>query len=229
VVKKKPARQHRGFYILIALVVIAGGVWLGTAVTRPKAAAVSDVGITAAQAQSYLLGDSTAPVQVSEFADFECPACGQFANVTEPDIRRRLVASGQVGYRFFDFPLPQHRNSLLASSAAACAADQNKFWEMHDALFFNQPEWSGEATSNPMKFFSDYARQIGLNYDPWKKCVDDDFHHTRIVANRKEGERMGVGQTPTFIIGTKKIAGALTYDQFKALVDSAAAQAGSKP
>ena len=229
VVKKKAAKQQRGFYILIGIVIILGGVWLATQVSKPKTAAVSDIGITAAQSEGYLLGNANAPVQVREFADFECPACGQFANVTEPDVRRRLVESGQVSYRFFDFPLPQHKNTLVASSAAACAADQNKFWEMHDALFFNQPEWSSEATSKPLKFFTEYAQQIGLNMDAWKKCVADDFHHTRIVANRKEGERLGVGQTPTFIIGTKKLAGALTYDDFKGWVDSAAAKAGSKP
>jgi protein-disulfide isomerase len=228
-VVKKKAPSQRAFYILIGIVIILGGVWLATQVSKPKTSAVSDVGITAAQAEGYLLGNPNAPVQVREFADFECPACGQFANVTEPDIRRRLVESGQVSYRYFDFPLPQHNNTMLASSAAACAADQNKFWEMHDALFFNQPEWSSQATSNPLKFFPDYAQQVGLNMEAWKKCVSDDFHHARIVANRKEGERLGVGQTPTFIIGTKKLAGALTYDEFKGWVDSAAAKAGSKP
>ena len=113
--------------------------------------------------------------------------------------------------------------------AAACASDQGKFWQMHDALFFNQPEWSTQATSDPEKFFLDYARQIGLNIDLYKKCMDEQPHQVRIIANRKEGERRGVGQTPTFIIGRKLVAGAVGYDEFRALVDSAKAALPAAP
>ncbi len=222
--KKKPAKSSRGFYLLLAIIFIGGGVWLATLASRPKAAPVQEVDVTAAAAEGYLAGNPNAPVQVLEFADYECPACGQFSLVTEPDVRRRLIQAGLVSYRFYDFPLPQHRNSLQASIAAACADDQKKFWQMHDALFFNQPEWSTEATTNPGKFFLEYAKQIGLNTDDWKKCFDAQQHLTRIYGNRKEGDRVGVSFTPTFVIGRKKVSGAIGYDEFKALVDSAAAQ-----
>jgi protein-disulfide isomerase len=223
VVKKKPAKSSRGFYLLLAIIIMGGGVWIATKAAQPKAAPVQEVDVTAAAAEGYVAGNPNAPVQVLEFADYECPACGQFSLVTEPDIRRRLIQSGLVSYHYYDFPLPQHRNSLQASIAAACADDQKKFWEMHDALFFNQPEWSTAATSNPMKFFTEYAKLIGLNLDVWKKCVEEQQHLTRIYGNRKEGDRIGVSQTPTFVIGRRKVAGAIGYDEFKAYVDSAAA------
>ena len=223
VVKKKPAKSSRGFYLLLAIIFIGGGVWLATLATRPKAAPVQEVDVTAAAAEGYLAGNPSAPVQVLEFADYECPACGQFSLVTEPDVRRRLIQAGLVSYRFYDYPLPQHKNSLQASIAAACADDQKKFWQMHDALFFNQPEWSTEATTNPGKFFQEYAKQIGLNLDDWKKCFEAQQHLTRIYGNRKEGDRVGVSQTPTFVIGRKKVVGAIGYDEFKMYVDSAAA------
>ena len=215
--------QSRGFYILLAVVAVGGGVAIGSVMSRPKAPVVRDIDVSASQAEGYLLGDPNAPVQVMEFADFECPACGQFAVLTEPDIRSRLVATGQVGYRFFDFPLPSHKNTLPASMAAACANDQGTFWEMHDALFFNQPEWSEAATTNPEKLFVEYARQKGMNVDAFKRCMDEQPHIVRIIANRKEGERRGVSQTPTFIIGRKMVPGAVSYDEFRALVDSAKA------
>ncbi len=230
--RKKPATQSRGFYLLLALVAIGGGVAIASVVARPKAPVVRDMDVSASQAEGYLLGNSNAPVQVLEFADFECPACAQFALVTEPDVRTRLIQSGQASYRYFDFPLPMHKNTIQASMAAACANDQGKFWEMHDALFFNQPEWSTSATSNPAKFFAGYARQLGLNVDTWKSCMDEQRHLVRIIANRKEGERRGIAQTPTFIVGRKVIAGAMPYDDLKAVVDSAApapAAARKKP
>jgi protein-disulfide isomerase len=228
VVKRKPT-QSRGFYILLAAIVIGGGVALATALSRPKAPAIREADITAAQAEGYFAGNPNAPVQVLEFADFECPACAQFSLVTEPDVRKLLVATGLIGYRYFDFPLPQHRNTIPASLAAACAADQGKFWEMHDALFFNQPEWSSQATSRPMRHFTEYARQIGLKVDAWTACVDEQRHLARIIGNRKEGERRGVQQTPTFVIGRRVIAGSLPYDQLKEYVDSAAKAATPAP
>ena len=219
--RKKPASRSRGFLLLLALVALGGGVAIATVVSRPKAPVVRDADVTAAQAAGYLLGNPNAPVQVLEFADFECPACAQFALMTEPDVRSRLIQSGRVSYRYFDFPLPMHKNTIVASMAAACASDQGKFWEMHDALFFNQPEWSTSATSNPTKVFAGYARQLSLNVDTWKQCMDEQRHMVRIIANRKEGERRGIAQTPTFVVGRKVIAGGMAYDQFKAVVDSA--------
>jgi len=218
---KRNASRARGFYILIALVVLAGLVFIGTMASRNSTPTIREASVTPGPAQGYLLGDANAPVQVVEFADFECPACGQFSLVTEPDVRQRLIQTGKVAYRYFDFPLPMHRNTLVASLAAACANDQGKFWQMHDALFFNQPEWSSEATSDPMKYIANYAKQIGLDVDTWKKCVNDQKHLATILGNRDEGNRVGVSQTPTFLIGKKLVVGAVSYDEFRAHVDSA--------
>jgi hypothetical protein len=127
--------------------------------------------------------------------------------------------------RFFDFPLPVHKNTMAASNAAACAADQGKFWEMHDELFRNQPEWNGEATDNPKKIFLGYVKALGLNSDTWEKCFDAQTHQSRIMANQAEGTRRRVQSTPTFVIGTRMIPGGMSYDAFKAYVDSATKEA----
>ncbi len=91
-----------------------------------------------------------APVQILEFADFECPACGNYSVVTEPDVRKRIIDPGLAQVTYYDFPLPQHKNTMTASEAAACANDQGKFWEMHDRLFQGQTDWNTEATSDPV-------------------------------------------------------------------------------
>jgi protein-disulfide isomerase len=225
VVKGQRARSTKPFYIALAVVAVIGAVLIVRAAGRgsggPRAVDVQDI---PAQAEGYLLGNPNAPVQILEFADYECPHCGEFAAITEPDVRKRIVEAGLASYRFFDFPLPGFRNSLPASNAAACADDQGKFWQMHDRLFHSQPEWSSQVTDNPRKIFLGYAKDLGLNADEWAKCYDEQRHLPRILANREEGRRRHVESTPTFVIGTKMIAGALPYDQFKAYVDSAAAQ-----
>jgi protein-disulfide isomerase len=176
-------------------------------------------------------GRPDAPVTISEFADFECPACAQFATLTEPDVRKRLADAGQVSIRFYDFPLDQHRNSVLASLSAACAADQNKFWEMHDRIFAGQDAWAwrpgeSDASANRRgsRLFAEYAKAIGLDEKAWSTCVEEQRHLDRIRANRQLGIQRQVRSTPTFIIGNQMIPGALSYDAIKRLVDTALAR-----
>ena len=226
VVSKQRGNSSQRFYMVLALVVVAGGLLIVRAARSPRARAnVTTAPITAAQAEGYLLGNPNAPVQILEFADFECPACGNFSVITEPDVRARIVNTGLASYRFFDFPLPMHKNTIAASNAAACAADQGKFWEMHDALFRNQPEWNGEATDNPKKVFVGYVKTLGINSDSWEKCFDAQTHQPRIMANQAEGVRRNVQSTPTFVIGTRVIPGGMSYDVIKAYVDSATKEA----
>jgi protein-disulfide isomerase len=216
-----------GFMLGMATVVVIGAVAIATLVTKKGRQPLTEIDMVGqpSQARGYVFGDTTAPVQIIEFADFECPACGQFAALTEPDVRSRLVQTKQAYVRFFDYPLPMHRNTWDASHAAACADEQGKFWQMHDTLFANQDRWNGEATSNPKSLFMGYARELGLNGGQFEKCWDDRKYQSRIASNRAEAERRRVTQTPSFIIGNKLIAGALGYDEIKKLVaDAAAAQ-----
>jgi protein-disulfide isomerase len=214
-----------GFYYILGAIALVGASILVYSMTRKPNAAVGTQAIANAgpigTAEGYLIGKPDAPVKIVEFADFECPGCGQFATVTEPDVRKRIIDAGLANLTYYDFPLPQHKNSQAASNAAACAADQGKFWEMHDAIFGSQDQWNTEATDNPKPFFQRYAERLGINPVAWEACYDARKHQGRIMANAAEGERRKVNSTPTFFIGDKMYPGALPYDALKAIVDSA--------
>ncbi len=221
-----PEGRHgpRGFYASIVLIIVAGVAILAYLAGRrppPPPVATVDPSVPATDAKGYTIGRPEAPVQMVEFADFECPACANYAVVTEPDVRKRLVDAGILRITFYDFPLPMHKNTWFASHAAACANDQGKFWEMHDRVFAGQNDWTGEVTSNPMPILEGYAKELGLDVPKWRACVDTRTHQRDIEANRAEAERRHVMQTPTFVIGDRVIAGAVTYDEIKAYVDSA--------
>jgi len=192
--------------------------------TKPKSVSTDarEVADTshAGPAQGYLIGKVDAPVKILEFADFECPSCAGFATVTEPDIRTRIINAGLANLTYYDFPLTQHRNTLAASNAAACADEQGKFWPMHDRLFQSQDEWNGEATDVPKPFFKRYAGEVGLDVAKWETCYDARKYQPRINANLADGLRRGVNSTPTFVIGNKMYPGMRTYDEMKRLVDS---------
>ena len=212
----------RGFWIALVGIAIVGIVALAWVASRPKNQVTQiDPNLPPLQAQGYVLGSPNAPVEVMEFADFECPACGQFAVLTEPQVRTELVNTGKVRVRFLDFPLQMHRNTWDASLAAACANDQGKFWEMHDALFANQDKWNGEATSRPRGPISELAKGIGLDMNKYGACMDNDTHRAQIQANQAEAIRRQVGQTPTFIFNGTVVPGAIPFDAYKHYVDEA--------
>lgn len=227
-VKVQPKKSGYGkFYaLLVGIAVVAGAaVYASRGEMKTDDFAV-DPNLPPVPVEGYLLGNPDAPVQVLEWADFECPGCMQFATVTEPDVRERLINTGQISYRFFYFPLPGHAASPAASYAAACAADQNKFWEMHDAIFNGFMDWSWGRSRDPKGIFKGYAERIGLDVGQWEQCFDSDRFHDLITAHKAEGLRRGVNSTPTFVIGDRMVSGAIGYDQFKALVDSAMVAAG---
>jgi protein-disulfide isomerase len=233
-VKPPPkSRDSRKLFLLIlGAVAVAGGALIAMqargAGPAPRIVAELSPG-DAGRAQPYVYGNPNAPVTISEFADFECPACAQFATLTEPDVRKRLADAGRVSIRFYDFPLDQHRNSILASLSAACAADQNKFWEMHDRIFAGQDAWAsradeslGSANRRASRLFASYAKELGLDERAWSRCVEEQRHLERIRANRQLGMERQVRSTPTFVVGNQMVPGAISYDVLKRLVDRAA-------
>jgi len=171
--------------------------------------------------RAEILGPDSAPVKITEYADFECPSCARFAILTMPDVEQRLIPTGKLQWRWMDFPLPQHANSPLAHVAAACAADQGKFWEMEYALYYHQDDWF--ADQNPEGKFLDYARQVGLDADSFRVCVQQRRPWPRIEANKCSGDQLGVGGTPTLFLNGKPLPDAYAYDDIKRIVDSVSA------
>lgn len=216
-----PAGMKRFYAALIAIAVVGGGwIWMSTqrGAALP-AEPLSESEIAAASAfAGYLLGSETAPVEFTEFADFQCPGCAQFAILTMHDVKQRLITAGRVRWRFKDFPLEMHLNSRAAHHAAACADEQGRFWEMHDQLFYNQPSWSFDR--NPGRRFAEYARAVGLDLNRFEECTRTGRYRARIEASVRDGQRLGVSSTPSFIVGRARLAEAPSYDRIKAIVDS---------
>ena len=228
---RSASSRPKAFYWLLGAIVLVGVAALLYVSNKPKGDA-RDVFQTAdttnaGPPQGYTMGKPDAPVKILEFADFECPSCAGFSVVTEPDVRTHIIDTGLANITYLDFPLTQHRNTLAASNAAACADEQGKFWPMHDRLFQAQDEWNGEQTDSPKPFFKRYAQEVGLDVAKWETCYDARKYQKRIGANLAEGLRQGVHSTPSFVIGGKMYSGMRSYDDLKAIVDSAAKASGA--
>ena len=145
------------------------------------------------------LGQSTAPVTVVEFSDFECPFCGRLYSDAEAQIRSNYINSGKVKFYYRDFPLTSiHPDAMAGSIAGRCANDQGKFWEMHDKLFENQATWSSMA--DPKSALEQYAKDLGLDSAKFDSCYESQQHVAEINSDETAGTGFGVQGTPGVFI-----------------------------
>jgi protein-disulfide isomerase len=171
-------------------------------------------------------GDSGAAVAIVEYADFECPYCGQYEHEVYPQLFKDYIQTGKVKYFFRDLPLPMHPHAMGAARAARCAGEHGKFWEMHDSLFAKQN--AIRDVDMPGR-----AQELGLDTAKFSECLSSDRYTGEINKSAAEAQKMGIGGTPTFFIGKidsngevtnlKTIIGAHPYDVFKSVIDDSLA------
>jgi protein-disulfide isomerase len=153
--------------------------------------------------QSRIIGSPKARLKIIEYSDFQCPSCAH----VEPTIHTVLDAfNGRVVFVFKYFPLTMaHKNSLPAAHAAACAEQQNKFWQYHDRLFATQPSWAPlpDATTT----FVSIAEDLHLNVNDFKTCFQDPVTLTPVLQDMADGKRLDIHSTPTFIFGDERMVG----------------------
>lgn len=214
---------NRFYYLLGAAAVAAAGALGFMALRRPAVSIPANVVVQVSDTSGfsgYYLGSASAPLTVTEYADYECPACQQWFSVQFPTIEERLIRTGKVRWRYRDFPLEQHRNARPASHAAACADEQGKYWEMSHSIYTWVPDWTLKADGNSV--FREHAKALGLDLARYDDCMGTARFAGRIQAGRNEGAAAGVGSTPTFLINGRLYpgGGAVHYDMLKAMLDS---------
>lgn len=219
------------FYLVLLVIAVGGGGLLYWQVQRGIPSIPANVTVTVADTagfQGYFLGDSSAPVVITEYADYQCPGCQSFDMVQFPDIVRQLIETGKVRWRYRDFPLDRlHPFARLAAHSAACADDQGRYWNQHAMIYQGQAQWSIESDASGT--FREYAEKVGLDVKAYDGCMLSAKYAGRIQASYDEGVRVGVNGTPTFLIGDRLYNGLSNSDALKHLVDSLTPAAPAAP
>ena len=153
-------------------------------------------------------GRSDAPVQVVEFADYQCPYCQR----VNPDLNKLIDEyAGKVSVVYRDFPLPMHPHAEKAAEAARCAGQQGKFWAYHNLLFqdkkLDTPDLKQEATA------------LHLDSAKFDKCLDSSEEAANVKKDQDEGMKLGLSGTPSFFINGHFISGAVDYTTLHQMVE----------
>lgn len=198
----------------VFLIIFASLIFLATKPGKPQAPEPPIDTTALIKPDSHqTLPNSSPPVTIIEFGDFQCPSCA----VAHATVKELLKAyEGKINFVFKHFPLPSHNNSQISAQAAEAAGEQGKFWEVYDKLYENQDTWSN--LSSPLDAFVQYAKELGLDADKFKKAVEDKKFQNIINADLADGNLSRVTATPTFFVNGERIVGAPTLEQFKAII-----------
>ncbi|HYJ45022.1 MAG TPA: thioredoxin domain-containing protein, partial [Pyrinomonadaceae bacterium] len=157
-------------------------------------------------------GDTTAPVTVVEFTDFQCPAC----SAMQPVLEEVLKSYGnRVRFVVRDFPLNIHENARKAAEAADAAAAQGKFFEYINILFKNQ-------SALDIASLKKYAGDLGLDRAKFDAALDSGQYAAEVSHDVADGEAYGVDATPTIFINGVRLRN-MTAEGLRAAIDGAAA------
>jgi protein-disulfide isomerase len=181
---------------------------LGTAET------LIDLAVPADPERDHIRGPAEAPVTLVEYADFECPYCGQ----AEPVVRELLADVGDLRYVWRHLPLTDvHPHAVLAAQAAEAAHLQGRFWEMHDQLLEHQ----GALTRRDLM---GYAAELGLDTERFGRDLAAQAGDDKIVADVDSADLSNVSGTPTFFVNGKRHHGAYDIESLTTAVRAARAR-----
>ncbi len=165
--------------------------------------------------RDHVRGPADAAVSMVEYADFECPYCGQ----AEPIIRELLADFGDLRYAWRHLPLSDvHLQARLAAEASEAAAAQGAFWPMHDLMLGHQAELG-------FKDLLSYANQLGLDTEQFAEDLRSHRWADRVDADVESADLSGVAGTPTFFINGQRQHGAYDITNLSRAVRNAEALA----
>lgn len=200
---------------VVAGALIFGSILIMGVASHGKRSGVPVSGIAdVSSAVGWSMGPENPALELTEYADFQCPACGLYYGWLK---QLKTEFKDKIKFTYKHLPLTEvHKNALAAAEASEAAGLQGKFWEMHDLLFESQSEWSDSGTAT--KIFSGYAAKLGLDVKKFQADSALDSIAKKIMDSREAGLAIGIDHTPTFFINGKMIANPTSYEDFRNVI-----------
>lgn len=209
--------------ILITVVLLVGGIFLfsnnsgpsstNAPVDTSRLVSPSSYRTSGVINGDYLPATSSATVTLVEFGDYECPACALYS----PMIKQLLTDFvGKITFVFRNYPLPQHKNALIAAYAVEAAGLQGKYWPMHEKMYATQNDWA--ALGDPKSTFVTYAQGFGMDINKFTTDMSSTQVKNVVQSDTNDGNAIGLTATPTYYLNNLKINLTGSYDQLKNLI-----------
>jgi len=143
------------------------------------------------------IGNKSAKLHIYEFADLECGACKKAYKALKPILNKY---KDQIYFEYRHYPLHFHQYSKQYARASVCAGKQDKHFEYIDHVFLNQENLKNISPES-------LAKKLNLNMTLFSQCINSDLSKNVVNEDIKEGDRIGVKSTPTFILNGQVLIG----------------------
>lgn len=243
---QKKERRNR----LLTLILITVGVaFVLYAILAPTLRPIAEV-VTVESRERYMaddnsMGNPNAPIQMVEYSDFQCPFCDRHYTDTEPLLEQYYIDTGKVLFTYRSAGNFVSENSGVgtesqdAAEAAYCAGDQDKFWQMHDALFENNRDVENQGSFSNKRLKA-IAETVGLDMATFNECLDSSKYEDRVNQDLEDftsavpdPTKQG---TPFFVVTytvngetkTQFIEGAQPFSEFQVKLEAILSEIGAQ-
>src|SRR5215813_330878 len=169
--------------------------------------------------RDVFVGKKDAPITLMEFGEYESEACAKANEVVKQLLEEY---EGKIKFNFRHFPQTRiHQRSLKAGEAAVAAAQDGKFWEMHNILFKNRRQLGTVS----LKL---HSKEVGVKNKKFLEDLVNGKYGWQVQDDLREGLDRGVKDVPTFFINDEPFTGKPTFDNLSKMIDAALKKAKRK-
>lgn len=164
------------------------------------------------ETKDVFVGDKKAPITLMQFGEYENEECAKVNEVVKKILQEY---DGRVRFNFRHFPLTKiHQRSQKAAEAAISAAQDGKFWEMHNALFENRRNLG----TTTLKL---HAKDAGVNRKLMLEELVNSTYGQNVHDDIAYGKKLGVTEIPAFFINGERYTGKNTFEGLSKEIDEA--------
>lgn len=161
-------------------------------------------------------GASNPLVTITDYSDYQDIRSGEWAKVEEQLLKEHPNDVRQVSRIF---PLMSiHDKAALAAQAAEAAAEQHKFWEIHDLLYAQQENWTSQSVQDFEQWISTKAGGLGMNVDQFRKDLKREDIIKMVQDAWDGGQKIGLPGTPLILINGQIYGGPRNYDSINDVI-----------
>jgi protein-disulfide isomerase len=169
--------------------------------------------------RDIFVGDLKAPVTLTEYGDYESEACAKVNEVVDKLLKKY---DGQMRFNFRHFPLTKiHQHAMKAAEASLGAAQEGKFWEMHNTLFAHRRRLGAIS-------LREYAKDVGVINKKFLENLVNCTYGWSVRSDLLEGLDKGVRDVPAFFINGELFTGKPTLDNLSKGIEAALSEGKKK-